>query len=273
MNDQQCIDFLQWCLPSLGYRWRGFRKVRKQVCKRIVRRLLQLKLSNMAAYKEYLETHETEWRVLDSFCYITISRFYRDKRVSDTIQSKVFQELAQNAIAANQKELRVWSAGCCAGEEAYTLQILWLLSIVPALKKPLPLKIIATDRDALVLERAHKAVYSYGSIKDLPKDIVPAAFDKVGDEFRLKERFKENVEFHKQNILLQMPDGPFDLLLCRNLVFTYFSEEKQREFIQNSCERLKPGGFLIIGHSEALPGQPKQLIALEKSRGIFRKLC
>ncbi|MGD8595209.1 MAG: chemotaxis protein CheR, partial [Gammaproteobacteria bacterium] len=79
MNDNECVQFLQWALPQLHMRWPGFRKVRAQVCKRIDRRLRQLAIEDIHTYKTYLHEHKLEWRVLDELCRITISRFYRDK--------------------------------------------------------------------------------------------------------------------------------------------------------------------------------------------------
>ncbi|MFA8435075.1 MAG: protein-glutamate O-methyltransferase CheR [Marinifilaceae bacterium] len=272
MNDQQCIDFLQWCLPRMGYRWPGFRKVRKQVCKRIVRRILELKLADGNSYKTFLETNAEEWKVLDSFCYITISRFYRDKQVFDTIRAIVLPDLAQRAYATNEDEISVWSAGCCAGEEAYTLKILWELSVVQHLERIMSFKIVATDKDAQVLERARRAVYSYGSVKDLPKDYLDLAFAKEGEAFRLKDSFRENVLFLQQNIQKERPEGLFDLILCRNLVFTYFEEALQCKIMKGMLAKLKTGGILVIGGSEMLPQKYFELIPLEGSRGIFRKL-
>ena len=74
MLDQDCIKFLQSCLPQLGYQWEGFRRVRKQVCKRIQKRLVTLDLPDCSYYYSYLEENAEEWKILDSFCYITIFR-------------------------------------------------------------------------------------------------------------------------------------------------------------------------------------------------------
>ena len=85
MPDDACINFLQHYLPRCGYTWKGFRKVRKQVCKRIHKRVRELDLENMQAYGEFLENHHDEMQVLDAMFNITISRFYRDRGVFDNI--------------------------------------------------------------------------------------------------------------------------------------------------------------------------------------------
>jgi len=78
MTDLECILFLQWALPRLRLRWARFRKVRRQVCKRISSRMRELELPDTAAYRSFLEAHPAEWPLLDSLCRVTISRFCRD---------------------------------------------------------------------------------------------------------------------------------------------------------------------------------------------------
>ena len=80
MTDRECVEFLQWALPQLGLRWRGFRKVRRQVHKRIVRRLGELGLGQIADYRAYLDTHAAEWGVLDAMSRISISHSVRPTR-------------------------------------------------------------------------------------------------------------------------------------------------------------------------------------------------
>jgi len=99
LSDSDCVAFLQWALPRLRMRWPGFRKVRKQVCKRIRRRIAALELSGIAAYRQWLEDHPGEWEVLDGMCRITISRFYRDRGVFDALAGEILPGLARRAEA------------------------------------------------------------------------------------------------------------------------------------------------------------------------------
>ncbi|MFB3131394.1 MAG: CheR family methyltransferase, partial [Rhodothermales bacterium] len=129
MKDTACVDFLQWALPKLHMRWPGFRKVRRQVCKRVRRRMRTLGLDHTEAYRAYLEAHPDEWDVLDAMCRITISRFYRDRGVFDLLRATLLPQRAQRAT--DETTLRCWSAGCASGEEVYTLKILWLEDLQP----------------------------------------------------------------------------------------------------------------------------------------------
>jgi chemotaxis protein methyltransferase CheR len=98
----------------MGLRWSGFRKVRGHVRKRIGRRMAELGLADLAAYRTWLDTHGEEWAVLDAACRISISRFYRDRGLWQFLEGNL----------PTVPEIRAWCAGCTAGEEPYTLAIL-----------------------------------------------------------------------------------------------------------------------------------------------------
>jgi chemotaxis protein methyltransferase CheR len=158
MRDSECVLFLQWVLPKLRMRWPGFRKVRKQVCKRVARRMRQLDLPDAPAYRAHLETHPDEWTNLDVFCRITISRFFRDRAVFDLLGRGVLPQLAQQAADEKRRKIRVWSIGCGAGEECYSLTIQWRLLLQPCFPD-CELHILGTDSDEQQLERARAACY------------------------------------------------------------------------------------------------------------------
>jgi chemotaxis protein methyltransferase CheR len=262
MRDQDCVAFLQWALPRLRMRWPGFRKVRRQVCKRIARRMDELDLREVDAYRSYLEEHEDEWAVLDGFCRISISRFRRDHAVWDTLVETVLPELA----AAG--DVRAWSVGCASGEEPYTLSLIWqrfLARRFPATR----LSILATDTDPVVLSRARAARYGQGSLRELPPAWLADAFEPVDDELRVRPELRARIEFWRHDIRESMPSGPFDLIMCRNLVFTYFDEPRQAQTLQRLLSRLRDGGVLVTGKQEPLPTGDWPLERLER-QPIYR---
>lgn len=248
MTDRECVEFLQWALPMMRMRWPGFRKVRGQVCKRISRRIGAMGLPNVAGYQTYLEANPEEWRTLASLCRVTISRFYRDRGVFDYVGNVVLPRLAERAEA----DVACWSVGCASAEEAYTMQILWKLRAAPSMVGK-TLHVLGTDSDPGMLERAHKAAYPASALKDLPPDLTAQAFEHSGDTFLLSARFKENVHFEERDIRESMPRGPFDIILCRNLVFTYFEEAFQCEILRKLVARLREGDVLVTGVHESLP--------------------
>jgi len=271
MKDPECTEFLQWCLPQLRYRWPGFRKVRKQVCKRLGRRIGELGLEGLLAYREYLDSHREEWQILDSLCRITISRFYRDQGVFNALRTLILPSLATRALKEGEEEVRCWSAGCCSGEEPYTLQILWKLCVMPAEGREISLRIIATDSDEELLERAAKGLFSESSLKELPGELLHQSFEHSGGLYSVLKDFRQNIEFAKQDIRNELPDGLFHLILCRNLVFTYLDESQQRKILDSMIDTLLPGGFFIIGIHEAPPQGEFRLKPCGSIPGIYQK--
>jgi chemotaxis protein methyltransferase CheR len=269
MTDQECVAFLQWTLPQLGMRWLGFRKVRRQVHKRINRRLGELGLSGISDYRAYLHTHPAEWLVLDGLCRISISRFYRDRGVFDRLRDKVLPELARMVTARNEGEVRSWCAGCASGEEVYTLAILWSKYVQPHFPQ-VQLRQVATDTDEQMLQRACQACYPASSLKDAPLDWLDTSFTRLEREYTLNSHFHGQVEFRQEDIRTDAPAGSFHLVLCRNLVFTYFVEELQRAVLQQIIKHMVCGAFLVIGKQENLPESVKGLLPYNLDLGIYR---
>ena len=271
MTDSECTRFLQAALPRLRLRWPGFRKVRRLVCKRLAGRLRELGLPDHAAYRAFLESHPGEWNVLDGFCRIPISRFYRDREVFESLERDVLPALAQAAVAAGRAELACWSACCASGEEPYTLAILWRLRLQRRFPG-LACRIVATDIEAHLLERARTGCYRASSLEALPPELLAEAFTRRGKELCVRDAFRAT-EFRQQDIRQAVPEGKFDLVLCRNAVLTYFEPALQHEVMRRVIARLRPGGALVVGIHESLPGALAGLVPWDGARAIYRKLA
>jgi chemotaxis protein methyltransferase CheR len=268
MIDAECVAFLQWALVRLGLRWSGYRKVRGQVCKRITRRMRELGIPDLAAYRARLEQDRHEWIVLESLCHIPISRFWRDRGVFDRLADVILPDLA--GLAAREgRPLAVWSAGCASGEEPYSLSIAFALG--PAAAVGASIEILATDADEPLLERARRGVYGPGSLKDLPEAYRASAFDREDSFFCLRPAFRTPVTLRRQDIRAEMPAGPFDLVLCRNLAFTYFDRVQQRTFVPEFASRIRPGGVFVIGSHERLPAGAAGFTPEPGTPGVFRR--
>jgi chemotaxis protein methyltransferase CheR len=271
MTDNKYVLFLQWALPQLGLRWRGFRKVRRQVSKRIAKRITELELTGLTSYKKYLLDNVEEWSVLDHCCRITISRFYRDKVIFDYLGSDILPALALSLKEQKVETMRIWSAGCASGEEAYTIAILWHFLILPKFPD-LSLEIIASDIDPIVINRAKAACYSMSSLKNLPARWLKDAFDNKNGLYCLKKAFKKYVHFCLVDIRRQVPDGLFHAVFCRNLAFTYFDLPLQRKATDTFHQKLTPGGLLITGTHEQLPRESKGYTPWVIHMPIYQKL-
>ncbi|UCH80256.1 MAG: hypothetical protein JSW20_10995, partial [Nitrospiraceae bacterium] len=249
MNDSECVDFLRWVLPQMRMRWAGFRKVRRQVCRRISDRLEELQLAGPSEYKVYLNGNPQEWKQLDPLCRITISRFYRDKSTFHFLKNVVLKRLASET---GTNLLRVWCCGCASGEEPYTLSLIWHRDLKPEFPGT-DIEIIATDSSEVMIDRALVGLYTKSSLKDLPDELLQAGFTFQKNHYIVNNEFRGTVRFVKQDVRENMPEGLFHVILCRYLVFTYFDHELQTELLRKFMSRLSPGGALVLGKIDRLP--------------------
>jgi chemotaxis protein methyltransferase CheR len=207
-RDDACVGFLQWALPRLGLRWAGYRRVRRQVCRRVARRRADLGLADLDAYRARLATDPAEWAALAALMPVTISRFARDRAVFDALDRTVIPALARPGAG-----LRVWSAGCASGEEAYTVALLW-----PAAE------VLATDIHDAVLARARRAAYPSSSVRELTAEERERGFTRRGSDHVLRPQMAARVTVARHDLHDPPPSGgPFDLVLCRNVAWTYFA--------------------------------------------------
>jgi chemotaxis protein methyltransferase CheR len=151
--------------------------------------------------------------------------------------------------------VRIWSAGSCSGEEPYTISILWKIRVAEQTASLPELQIVATDFKKTLIARAEEGEYPESSLQDLPEELAEKAFDQQNDRYKLNDEFKKPVTFLRQDIRQQMPGGPFSMILCRNLVFTYFTADIQTELLKQMVSKLRPAGYFIIGEHEALPDE------------------
>ena len=131
--------------------------------------------------------------------------------------------------------------------------------------------ILATEIDQHMINRAQKGCYPLSSMRELPSEMRSQAFTREGDLFCIKEQYRERVKFLQQDIRNAQPDSTFDLILCRNLVFTYFEAALQQDLWARLDERLRAGGVMVLGAHESLPGEPNGYAAVSGSLPIYRK--
>ncbi|MDJ0945130.1 MAG: CheR family methyltransferase [Kiloniellales bacterium] len=228
-------------------------------------------MPDLAAYREHLERDAAEWQVLDGLCRITISRFYRDRGVFDQLRAEVLPALCRDLQHAGERTLSCLSLGCCGGEEPFTLQFIWHFKLAQRFPD-MNLEILATDSDPQSLARAARGRYSAGSLKDLPREWRDAAFDADGEVYSLRREFRRAIRFLELDLRDGMPAGMFHLVLCRNLVFTYFDKDRQLRSAADLAARMPGGGILVLGKHERLPVDCPGFEILSAHNAIFRRL-
>lgn len=223
---------------------------------RLANRLKKLSLKNFSEYFYYLQYDSGRAAELNKlFEVITTNEtsFYRNPP-----QLKVFQENILSAVIREQrdngnKSLRIWSAGCSTGEEPYTLAMI-ILEVLGSEASAWDIVISANDLSERVLQSARRGIYSDYSLRTTPPEIIKRYFNKVDDGFEVKDQVRKMVSFGQINLKDKnqlKAVSRSEIVFCRNVII-YFDDEMKKQVISAFYDNLKPGGYLIIGHSESL---------------------
>jgi chemotaxis methyl-accepting protein methylase len=246
--------FLQEAALIEGLAWRKYR--RRSARHRVELRIKELGLDGFAAYLDRLRSDPEEASGLADLMRVTVSRFFRERERWRTLADTVLPALLAGETAAEAH--RAWSAGCCGGEEPYTLAMVWLESIAP-FHPGSALEIIASDIDEASLERAGAALYDSSSLREVPPDTRARFFRRERGLWSLAGEVKGLVRLERRNVMSgPLPSG-MDLVLCRYLAFTYYRGERLLAATARLRESLRPGGVLMVGKKERLPGPASAL--------------
>ena len=214
-------------------------------------------------YSGFLQLLKKDTEVYDKFItYLTInvSEFYRNPEQWVILDREVFPEL----IKKFGKNLKIWSAACSTGDEPY--------SLVMALSKHIPIKqikIIATDIDKQVLDKARMGLYNEKSIAAVPPEFKKKYFTQIGNSYQISDEIKRQVEFKEHNLLKDPYITGCNLIVCRN-VLIYFTEEAKEEIYKKFNAALVSQGILFIGSTEQIMNY-KDLNYQRKQSFFFQK--
>ncbi len=237
--------------------------------RRIALRLKHHSIASYSKYIEFLTRNPREYdRLFETLC-INVSEFFRDPPVWVTIQY-----LLENLIAAKiknkQSSIFLWSAGCANGEEPYSIAIT-LKEALRGITQITKIEILATDVDKACLNFAQKAEYSKDSLKNCSPKILARYFGLCEGKFLIKEETKNLVGFDYLDLTSQDYPKNIDVLTCRN-VFIYFNRQLQKQILDKFCHCLVPGGYLILGKSEALGLEYENCLeTVDTNARIYRK--
>jgi chemotaxis protein methyltransferase CheR len=240
-------EFLKEASPLFGLRWRLFR--RKGIKRKVERRIGEIGVSSLQNYLQRVRTDPEEQKHLSRILTVTISRFFRDQKVFQTVVASILPVLLKEK---DREDLRVWSIGCASGEEPYTVSLLLREGFEKAWSH-IHLSILATDIDESLLKRAADGKYRKSSLREVPEGVLRDPFKRQNGYYVLDRAIKESVEFRRHDILHEEPFSEMDIILCRNLAFTYFSKTAQTEVLKKIAPSLRGKGYLVIGKDESLP--------------------
>ncbi len=270
IDSQQIDSILRAVLESIGTDLTGYR--RPVLFRRISDRLARLG-TDADEYMSICRINPDECRDLVSAIAINVSSFFRNPVVFEVLAQSVLPRLAQE-----KDELRIWSAGCAAGEEVYSIAILIQEELKRSKNTRTQPMIFATDIDRDVLKNAGMASYPRESLKDAKLGVVDSYFKSMGSGFKLCAEVKKTVHFSVDDLLSQRAGAPaesvygsFDLILCRN-VLIYFSSKHQKQVLHRLYNSLAKGGYLVLGDSETICRDLKsRLKTIDARNNIYQK--
>jgi chemotaxis protein methyltransferase CheR len=219
------------------------------VKRRIAKRLRACKVSDFDSYLKRLEIDRQELDTLLATISIHVSQFFRNPDTFRVIEQKILPDLCRRARAAGHSKLTLWSAGCAAGEEAYSLALL----VDDLSADDLEIRVLATDISEPVLETARTGLFDISRMKEVPSPVLDKYFRAEEQRYRLIEPVRNMVEFQPHNIMTESDYPAAELILCRN-VLIYFSRPEQERILRRFAAALPAHGALVLGRSETITG-------------------
>ena len=236
------------------------------VLRRIQRRMQIRQIELLEKYVQQLRDNADEVRALADDMLITVTEFFRDRDVWETIAKKVIPELFQNCSSTDT--LRFWSVGCSTGEEVYSLTMLLLEEAARQDTAP-RLQIFASDLDARAIDRAREGFYPADIEASVGSERLHRFFDKSDGGFRIRKPVRELIVFAPHNLLRDPPFSRMNLIICRNLLI-YLQRDVQRDVMTLFHYALLPDGVLVLGSAEVIDA-PELFRVQHKKACIYRK--
>lgn len=238
------------------------------IARRLRRRLAAAATATVAEYLRYLDEHpEEEQRLIADFL-IKVTRFFRDEDLFARLREAVIPELAA-AARGTGRELRIWSAGCATGEEAYSLALLAAEAMADGADN-LAVRIFATDLDDAALDFARRGVYPASALSDVPPALVARHFTEHDGSFAISQDVRNLIVFGHHDLAQRPPFPRMDLIVCRN-VLIYFTPELQRRALDIFAYSLREDGYLVLGKSETIGRAADAFVAVDRRLRLYRR--
>ncbi|MBI9068369.1 MAG: protein-glutamate O-methyltransferase CheR [Salinivirgaceae bacterium] len=246
---------LNYIIEKRGFDFKGYSY--EMLDRRISKRISKHNCEDYSEYLKILYENEKEIDALISKITINVSNFFRDPLMYEILADYLIPNLLVEKKNKNSTHLRIWSAACSEGQEAYSVAIIGD-DLIKNDYKDFEISIFATDIDDIVLCKAQLGEYHSSDLVDTKNKYISTHFVKSGEIYRISEAIKSKVEFSKFDLLdkkLTLPPvsvyGNFDIILLRN-VLIYYSVEYQNQMLNKVYNSLSKNGILILGDTELL---------------------
>ncbi|MDD4921075.1 MAG: protein-glutamate O-methyltransferase CheR [Bacteroidales bacterium] len=229
------------------------------------------------SYLEYLKGNKTEIETLSDSLYIAFSEFFRNPLTFAFLEQVVLPLVIEKKKMANENELRVWSAACASGQEAYSFAMIFD-DLNKSCKTNCHCRIFATDINQAELERAKVGIYHKNALNKVSLRRVQDYFTQKDENFILAPQLRNNIDFSVFDLLAKNGDSPpasiygnFDLVFCSNVLF-YYKPESQIRILKKLSNNLASGGYLITGETERDIVKGDTFREVYANSGIFQKI-
>ncbi|HMC53927.1 MAG TPA: CheR family methyltransferase [Gemmatimonadaceae bacterium] len=268
-SEREFETLLDYLKRIRGFDFTGYK--RPSLARRIQKRMSELNVAAYSEYQDYLEVHAEEFSALFNTILINVTGFFRDEGSWAYLAEHVLPPLLARKESAGS--VRVWSAGCASGEEAYTLAMLLAEQVgLDGFRDRI--KIYATDVDEDALAKARQGVYTENDVSDVAEPLRKKYFDVVDGHYVFRKDLRRQVIFGRHDLITDAPISRVDLLVCRNTLM-YLNAETQAKILARFHFALSDGGVLFLGRAETLlthaitfePIDLKRRISTKVSRG------
>ncbi|MGW0522068.1 CheR family methyltransferase [Crossiella sp. NPDC003009] len=265
-TEPQFEALLVYLKETRGFDFTGYK--RSSLVRRVQRRMAQLRVEDYTEYLDQLQVHPKEFTTLFNTILINVTNFFRDTDAWDYLRAEVLPELL--ADKDPDSPIRVWSAGCASGEEAYTLAMV-LAELLGPEEFRRRVKIYATDVDEEGLAQSRQATYTDREVRDVPPELLERYFEATGNRYTFRQDLRRSVIFGRNDLVQDAPISRIDLLVCRNALM-YFNAETQGRILSRLHFALSETGVLFLGKAEMLLSHSTLFTPIDLKRRVFRKV-
>lgn len=246
----------------------NFHHYKEQTLKRrIAKRMVITRQDTIERYLNLLQTKSGEQDLLFNDILIPVTYFFRDPHFFDSLPRVVFPSIVESMTG---KELRLWSAGCSTGEEAYSLAICLDEYLEQINRSDITVKIFASDLSEKCIEKARLGLYTHQDLKNISEERLAKYFTKKENGYHVSKMIRDLCVFAKHDLTKDFPFSKIDLVICRN-VLIYFNADLQNEVLSSFHYALREKGFLFLGKSESAVRVDELFTSVERQGKIYRR--
>jgi two-component system CheB/CheR fusion protein len=265
-TDRDLEVLLDYLRRSRGFDFTGYK--RTSLSRRIHKRMQAVGVDGYLGYLDHLEVDPEEFTQLFNAILLNVTSFFRDPPTWEFLAAEILPRIL--ADKDDGEPVRIWSAGCASGEEAYTLAMLAAEAMgADAVRERV--KIYATDLDEEALNQARQARYAAKQVVGVEPELLERYFERNGDHYTFSKELRRLVIFGPHNLIQDAPIPRIDLLVCRNTLM-YLNSETQAQVLARFSFALREGGYLLLGKAEMLLAHSDLFSSVDLRRRVFRKV-